>query len=352
MKQQQLTASLRLIDDLLSCPQGEEWIHLKRHGSVVNAQFVQVMEQVASQLDKQQRPEAATFLHNWAAKLHHILLREALSSSPDRGSDEASLAFIDKLLSCPEGEEEALIAAHKSLLGPELVHNIRSTAKQLREQKDIATALFLEKVAGQINQMWLRKHEFQLHVRKKPTTNLKPPTVSIINGKSADSQTAVKNDEPEDLWDSPLADDVPDDEPDDEIEPKVTSITKKQVSNDSKEDAMARPSQGEIAQGLRAIAAALQQLNQTLSSREPASEESFSQRHIREDSSHPLAHLEALEKAHDASWQLTTEEVEKLIGVKPRCHDNETMYERGNWRFTKVGQIGNQTAWQVSKTNY
>ncbi len=56
-----------------------------------------------------------------------------------------------------------------------------------------------------------------------------------------------------------------------------------------------------------------------------------------------------LEQACSQDWQLTTEEVEQLIGVKPHCHKDETVYQRGNWCFTKVGKLDGQTAWQVSK---
>ncbi|MBE7385728.1 MAG: hypothetical protein F6J95_030595 [Leptolyngbya sp. SIO1E4] len=70
---------------------------------------------------------------------------------------------------------------------------------------------------------------------------------------------------------------------------------------------------------------------------------------ITQRSPHPLWYLEVLEQACTANWQLTTEEVEQLIGVKPHCHRDETVYQRGNWRFTKVGKLGGQTAWRVSK---
>ncbi|NJM97577.1 MAG: hypothetical protein HC800_10825 [Phormidesmis sp. RL_2_1] len=58
-----------------------------------------------------------------------------------------------------------------------------------------------------------------------------------------------------------------------------------------------------------------------------------------------------LEQACTAQWQLTTEEVEQLLGVRPKCHVHETTFYRGEWCFTKVGKLGTQTAWQVSKVN-
>lgn len=76
MKQQRLAAYLNLIQDLLTCSQGEEWIHLKKQETLVDGPFLQAMEQVATQLARQGDRESATFLHNWAVKLHHILVKE------------------------------------------------------------------------------------------------------------------------------------------------------------------------------------------------------------------------------------------------------------------------------------
>ncbi|NEQ48100.1 MAG: hypothetical protein F6K00_33030 [Leptolyngbya sp. SIOISBB] len=98
-----------------------------------------------------------------------------------------------------------------------------------------------------------------------------------------------------------------------------------------------------IAAGLNAIATALQQLTATLS--EPRQ----SRTNPKATSLHPLWYLEVLEQACSQDWQLTTEEVEQLIGVKPHCHKDEMVCERGSWCFTKVGKLGGQIAWQVSK---
>ena len=84
-----------------------------------------------------------------------------------------------------------------------------------------------------------------------------------------------------------------------------------------------------IAAGLNAIAAALQQLTATLS--EPRQ----SRTNPKATSLHPLWYLEVLEQACSQDWQLTTEEVEQIIGVNPHCHKEVTDYERGNWGLLK-----------------
>jgi hypothetical protein len=330
MQQQQLAAYLNLIQELLSCRQGEEWIQLKRHESLVDAQLIEVMEQVAAQLHQQGNSEAATFLNNWAAKLHHIFFKEIVPPTSQEDISEAYLALIQKLLSCPEGLEDDLIAEHKSLIGPGLVSEMREVARQLREQDEIAMAITLEKMASHLNQVWMHEHDFRADFQKvpgdkaiapqNPNESKEPddaiapsmPTASVPV-ESLESNTAqVLDDDIDDLWNSAASDSR-----------EYTSTAADAVSPPAK--ALEPDGYQAIAANLKAIAEALQRSND------------------------PLSHLEALERACKAEWQLTTGEVEQLIGTKPRCHGEEIVYQRGNWCFTKVAHIGTQTGWQVSK---
>ena len=52
------------------------------------------------------------------------------------------------------------------------------------------------------------------------------------------------------------------------------------------------------------------------------------------------------------NWELTTSEVQQLIGVKPYCKKGENTYKRGSFIFIKSGRIGNQTSWRVNKVIY
>ena len=66
--------------------------------------------------------------------------------------------------------------------------------------------------------------------------------------------------------------------------------------------------------------------------------------------SNPLWYMDVLENAQAKSWVLTTEEVEELIGVKPRCEAGHNSYQRGCWVFVKVGKMGSHTGWRVMKS--
>lgn len=60
----------------------------------------------------------------------------------------------------------------------------------------------------------------------------------------------------------------------------------------------------------------------------------------------PLAHLEQLEKAATNNWLLSTLEVQRVIGVKPKGES----FVRGSFTFVRFGKIGNQSAWRVVKS--
>jgi hypothetical protein len=60
----------------------------------------------------------------------------------------------------------------------------------------------------------------------------------------------------------------------------------------------------------------------------------------------PLAHWEQLEKAVAHNWLLTSADVKRVIGVKPKGDS----FPRGSFTFVRSGTIGNQTAWRVVKS--
>lgn len=62
-----------------------------------------------------------------------------------------------------------------------------------------------------------------------------------------------------------------------------------------------------------------------------------------------VSKLRQLQEISEQGWWVTTLQVKNLIGVAPKLEKNETQWQRGCFIFTKVGKIGNQTAWKVSR---
>ena len=272
MNQRRLHAYLEIIQELLTCPRGEEWIRLKQHEDLVDAELVQIMEHVASQLLQEGNQQAATFLHNWAAKLHHILIKET-----EPGEDDKSplyLSFIQTLLDAPEAEREKLLSKNRDLIGPGLVQTMKQVARQFQEQGADAPAAYLSSLAAELNQAWVEAHEFEPKLDKAADPN---------------SQIVIPSDPQQ-----PLADAIN----------EMTQV--------------------------------LHQIKQTLT-HQPRPD-------------NPIWYMEVLERAATAQWLLTTEEIEQLIGVRPKCHGKDKTYQRGTWTFVKTGKLGAQTAWRVTKT--
>jgi hypothetical protein len=308
MNQQRLKAYLNLIQGLLTCPSGEEWILLRQNEELVNSELVQVMEQVASHLAEEGNIKAAKFLHNLAGQLHHILTD---SIKPPKHDDQlqAYVELIQALLNCPEGSESEILAANQELIGPGLVQAMKQVANKMKAEGDLETASFLTDLAAELNRTWLQTHEFKPTLKKDDKESGVSPDPWEEAQKQQPQPTETKT-TPTDLT------------------PEVTTKGASSVQPDVEINQ-------EIAKNLAVIAESLSKLETILNARLQPSD--------------PLWYMNVLEKAETCGWILTTEEVEQLIGVKPRCHEEENFYQRGCWTFIKAGKIGLQTAWRVKK---
>ncbi len=300
MNQQRLKAYLNLIQGLLSCPSGEEWILLRQHEELVNPELIQVMEQIATQLAVEGNLKEAKFLHNLAGQLHHILQKEVHPPSSDE-KYQAYLDLIQALLDCPRGSEGEILQANQELIGPGLIKTIQQVARQAKVQGDQETVSFLENLAAQLSRTWLEAHAFK-PILKKDNVN-------------ADLETQKRKAQSEQPQEPPF-------QPKADITAPSTAQTDTAINQ-------------RIADRLTAIAESLAKLDEILASRFPARE--------------PLWYLNVLERAQASHWILSTDEVEQLIGVKPKCQDGKDSYQRGCWVFVKAGKIGSQTAWRVTK---
>jgi hypothetical protein len=307
VNKQRLKASLDLIQALLSCPRGEEWILLRQNEGLVNGELVEVMEQVANHLAIEGKIRAAKYLYNWAGKLHHILTENVPLNQKNDDQTSAYLELIEALLNCPEGAEESILAAHPDLIGPKLVQVMKQVANQIAAEGNEEAANFLNKLATNLNQTWLKQHEFQPALKKEIAPD--PWLEEIPSADSSVTETQLTG------GDTPTV----------EI-PEKPTLTSPQPPRESEQ---------QLTQQFQAITQVLVRLETTLASRVPPS--------------NPLWYMDILEKAAAANWILTTDEVEHLIGIRPQCHHDETLYHRGSWVFIKAGKIGAQTGWRVEK---
>ncbi len=330
MNQQSLKTYLNLIQKLLDCPKGQEWTLLQQHEDLINPELLQVMEQVASELAAEGNLQASKFLRHWEAQLAHVLSQSArLPSSEDKS--RAYLELIQALVDCPKGSETEILLANQALLDPGLVQMMKQVAAQMAVRGEQETANFLGNLAAELQQKLAQTSAFQSRRDKeaKPTqggTDEQIKEIERLKERLSQLKANLATSETTQLQAS-----VPESPP----KPKMDLA---ETTSGSEPTIAPSPPQLDLVgidKRLTAIAESLAKLADILASRLPVPD--------------PLWHMEVLERACAANWIVTTEEVKQLIGVKPECRAGENSFQRGGWNLIKVGKIGSQTAWRVTK---
>jgi tetratricopeptide (TPR) repeat protein len=154
MNEERFEAYLGLIQKLLNCHKGQELALLQRHQSLVDHQFVQVMEQIAAQMAAEGKADTATFLQSWAEELRNALAEPATDrpTSEQGDRDEAYMNLIKELLSCRKGAESEILKANEHLVDRGLVQQMQRVAAMLSEKGDESDANFLLGLAQQLSE--------------------------------------------------------------------------------------------------------------------------------------------------------------------------------------------------------
>ena len=63
----------------------------------------------------------------------------------------------------------------------------------------------------------------------------------------------------------------------------------------------------------------------------------------------PLAELEALEKAYEKKWILSTSQLASLLKLNPKTLIRYQSFERYGFTFIRTGQVGAEIGWRVGK---
>lgn len=343
MNQQRLQSYIQLIQKLLACPGGEEWILLRQNESLVTPELVQVMEQVAMQLANQRNVKEAKFLHNLAGQIHHLFVAQTVPRSDSADQSQAYLELIQALLNCPQGSEEELLTANQALIGPGLVQMMQEVASQMAARDNQEAAHYLQHWATELNRLWLQQHDFQPIFTKEPEPKhlddalvtpppTSPPMQLLQPNPSAPTETNG------DFWAEPLEEPIQAQPP--PLPPLETPSepTKPASVQDFAPISSLRhlAANEQMNHHLETIAKALTQLSETLAP-------------PKQPPTNPLWYMDVLERACAGNWVLTSTEIQKLIGVQPTCPKGSEPFQRGCWFFVKAGKVGTQMGWHVTK---
>ncbi|BAZ48520.1 PpiC-type peptidyl-prolyl cis-trans isomerase [Nostoc sp. NIES-4103] len=144
IESQRLDAYLNLIQSLLNCSVGEEQQLLEANQDLIDSGFLQVLEAVIKQAEQEGAKDAAQFLSQLLTVLQQSI-SEAISSRLPAYSK-----LVQTLLTCPQGEENQILEAHRDLVDVGLVDVMAQTAGSLAVLGEMEAANFLVDGARQL----------------------------------------------------------------------------------------------------------------------------------------------------------------------------------------------------------
>lgn len=141
---ERLEAYVDLLQQVITCPAGEEVKVLQTNQDLLDAGLMQVLTYAINQAEAQQEPDAAQFLRQLMDALKGAAFNAVTGRVP------AYLKLIDALLSCDAGDEEAVLEAHRDLVDEGFVHLLGQTAGTLLLQGEEQAAYFLIALGRQL----------------------------------------------------------------------------------------------------------------------------------------------------------------------------------------------------------
>jgi hypothetical protein len=344
-----LNTYLHLIEALLQCAKGEEWLLLQQHEELIDAEFISVMAQVTEQLNNEGNVPAAKFLNYWTAQLSHLLQQNSSTETSTENRAQNYLKLIQTILGCVKGDEVAILSQHPDLVDQGLVYTMNQVAAQLAAKGSQDTAIYLKHLAAEVNRVLVHPSEVQIPVSS--------PQTSHQNENSASPAVAIANKQPREEGRFPVKKAT--DRADAPLPPKAVSNSplKPSLPNNEYLDGSivnsAVPLANQQQPDLENTSIVSPQLNThieellaNISSRLEKLEISINKH---QHPANPLWYMSILEQADAQGWIVSSEEVEQLIGTKPHCAPDRNSFVRGCWKFEKAGKVGMHSSWRVTK---
>jgi hypothetical protein len=335
-----LKTYLHLIEALLQCAKGEEWLLLQQHEELIDAELIGVMVQVTEQLTAEENFSAAKFLHYWIDQLTHLLQQNTATETSAENRAQSYLKLIQTILGCVKGDEVAILSQHPDLVDVGLVYTMNQVAAQLAAKGNQDTAIYLKHFAAEVNRVLVHSETAQPpgsalltnSYVKNPVSQVVPiatngleQVVNKLPQNERQSCTVGANNSPSKLSEH--------NHNHGSIDPAV-EIAKKRLP-----DLVSKPTTA-------AHSNHLEELLENISSRLEKLETSINKH---QNPANPLWYMSILEQADAQGWIVSSEEVEQLIGTKPHCAPDRNSFVRGCWKFEKAGKVGMHSSWRVTK---
>ena len=352
-----LNTYLHLIEALLHCAKGEEWLLLQQHEELIDAELLTVMEQVTDQLNTEGNAPAAKFLNYWTAQLNHLLKQNFSTETSTENRAQSYLKLIQTILGCVKGDEVAVLSQHPDLVDEGLVYTMNQVAAQLAAKGSQDTAIYLKHLAAEVNRVLLHPSEARTQVPSPQTNNHIEDLAERASAPQGGREVAIANKQPREEGRFPVKKAT--DRADAPLPPTVVpnSLSKSSLPNNHHINgstidpavATANQQQPDLATApiiSPQLNSHLEKLLENISSRLDQLETSINKH---QNQANPLWYMSILEQADAQGWIVSSEEVEQLIGTKPHCAPGHNSFVRGCWKFEKAGKVGTHSSWRVTK---
>jgi hypothetical protein len=344
-----LNTYLHLIEALLQCAKGEEWLLLQQHEELIDAELISVMAQVTEQLNNEGNTPAAKFLNYWTAQLSHLLQQNPSPETSTENRAQSYLKLIQTILGCVKGDEVAILSQHPDLVDEGLVYTMNQVAAQLAAKGSQDIAIYLKHLAAEVNRVLVHPSEVQTPVSSPQTShqneNSASPVVAIANKQPREEGRfpVKKATDPADAYLAPKAGS--------NLPSKPSLPTNNHVNGSIVDPAVTTANQQQLDLATTPIVSPqlnthIEELLINISSRLEKLEMSINKH---QNPANPLWYMSILEQADAQGWIVSSEEVEQLIGTKPHCAPDRNSFVRGCWKFEKAGKVGMHSSWRVTK---
>ena len=340
MDTQHLNTYLHLIEALLDCAKGEEWLLLQQHEDLIDAELLTVMAQITDRLSAEGNAPAAKFLHYWTVQLTHLLQQNTIKD-PAQSRADSYLKLVQTLLGCSKGDEVAILSQHPDLVDEGLVYTMNQVAAQLAAKGSQDTAIYLKHLAAEVNRVGQNSSAGRTQISvPQPNSHDAPLSIKIATANNlhpnGDRQLVTANPTPKS---SPP--------PNSQDDTGVATATKLHPDEGRFFFTEAMPTataasttslplpNSQIEQLLANISSRLERMEALIGKPSPPS--------------NPLWYMPILAEVETQGWIISSEEVEQLIGVKPHCAPGDNSFVRGCWKFVKAGKVGTHSSWRVIK---
>jgi hypothetical protein len=334
-----LNTYLHLIEALLQCAKGEEWLLLQQHEELIDAELISVMAQVTEQLNAEGNLPAAKFLHYWTDQLTHLLQQNIPTETSAENRSQSYLQLIQTILGCVKGDEVAILSQQPDLVDQGLVYTMNQVAAQLAAKGSQDTAIYLKHLAAEVNRVLLHSEKAQPPVSSPPKNGYKSPAsqeVAMANKLQNERQSSSVQEAAPTVVANPLpkSSEQDNNRANGSINPAV-ELAKERLPDLVSKPTISPQHNNHLEELLENISSRLEKLEISINKHQnPAS---------------PLWYMSILEQADAQGWIISSEEVEQLIGTKPHCAPDRNSFVRGCWKFEKAGKVGMHSSWRVTK---